>query len=122
MFDTEQKLERCSLANTDHCADRTIGAFHQANRRRMNPHKVFEGSPLWRRLGRQSPGVERRSESHHVSTNAFGRRSMRPINASLGGRVYPVVGPPNCTRTCDAIQLPRSPAIESARCFRSLWA
>jgi hypothetical protein len=42
MCDTEQTLEPCSLANTGHCADRTIGAFHQACDRRMNPHKVFE--------------------------------------------------------------------------------
>ena len=48
-------------------------------------------------------------------------QAMPPIDASLGGRVYPVVGlPPNCTRTCESIQLPSSPAIESARCFRNL--
>ena len=47
-------------------------------------------------------------------------QAMPPIDASLGGRAYPAVGPPpNCTRTRESIQLPSSPVIESARSFRN---
>jgi outer membrane protein TolC len=48
--------------------------------------------------------------------------SFRAVGPSaLHGRVYPVVGPPpNCTKICESIRLPSSPAIESARCFRNV--
>jgi hypothetical protein len=156
MFDTEHNIELCSLANTGHYADRTIGAFLQACGRRMNPHKVFEvlaavmalAAIAWCRAAPKpvakpglvpyASGEADASDSCRIThRNLLGALKrglcncqssqmpgpMPPIVASLGGRVYPVVGPPpNCTRTCESIRLPSSPAIESARCFRNLRA
>ena len=205
MFDTAQTYEPCSLANTGHCADRTMGGFHQACGRRMNPHKVFEvlaavtalaAAIVWCRatlkpvakpglmpyasgdpnhimyqemragaeqiergiiLNRRAAALSalsalfqclallfkfctrrmRRIRAASLIANLLGALKrglcncqstqmpgpMPPIVASLGGRVYPVVGPPpNCTKTCESNRLPSSPAIESARCFRNICA